>query len=474
MAIQQRSRSIRSRTIEICAWVIGSFLVAAIVGAAVPLGAYAIGVVAVILAVMTLLRRLSLPHLGKARAFGLIWFSFALISTTAGYQEQVAEEQRLAVELAELRQVDPDQYLARIQERDEEAWLEELEALRPDQYADEIARREREAARQVQRERAAQVREAQRADARAAAEHADMAETLSQFENALSTASVAVDQPFIPPGTLDGVRQYLHQIDLLAEPFILAEGNRLTSDQGARLEMLRAEVGDFQVRTFPQVRDAYGPIVRRELWIDDTSARTVGAGFRTIQLTSVRYTFNRAIQEHLNQLRPDWIRLRFTTAMFIEYEAGPGVRADFDHAAPQDDEIVDWRNGFPRRLQPPSVARTDPTSAQTSVVSTGRLGRWRVDCGVPCDFSVELTDGGEIASLWSFDEGSSSTRPLGPPEYTEGVYLFRFTDEVGVSQREVAEVTEAGALTIRDRGGVTMRGEPLEPPNMSLLSLGGE
>lgn len=470
MAIQQRSRSIRSRAIEICAWVIGSFLVAAIVGAAVPLGAYAIGVVAVILAVMILLRRLPLPHLGKARAFGLIWFSFVLISITAGYQEQVAEEQRLAVELAELRQVDPDQYLARIQERDEETWLEELEALRPDQYADEIAWREREAARQAQRDRAAQVREAQRA----AAERADMAETLSRFENALSSASVAVDQPFIPPGTLDGVRQYLHQIDLLAEPFILAEGNRLTSDQGARLEALRAEVVDFQVRTFPQVRDAYGPIIRRELWIDDTSARTVGAGFRTIQLTSVRYTFNRAIQEHLNQLRPDWIRLRFTTAMFIEYEAGPGVRADFDHAAPQDDEIVDWRNGFPRRLQPPSVARMEPTSVQTSVVSTGRLGRWRVDCGVPCDFSIELTEGGEIASLWSFDEGSSSTRPLGPPEYADGVYRFRFTDEVGVTQREVAEVTEAGALTIRDRVGVTMRGDPLEPPNMSLLSSGGE
>lgn len=353
MDAQKESRSVRSRAIEFVAWAIGSFLVAAVLGTASPLGAYGAGVVAAVIAVAVLFGRITLPVLGKARAVGLIWLSFVLLAGTAGYQVQLAEDKRLVAELAELRSTDVDAYLERIRD-EEELWLTELESLRPEAYEEEVARRERDAAeaeavRIAEIERRREEREAEREAIRAQEAEQAAVQAQNRFEAALARAVAEVDGPLTLPTSMEDIGAFLARVDRQAEPFVLVADASPTPGQLEQLRALRAEVTAFQEREFPRVRDALGPLLRRALWIDDTTARTTGPGFRTLELTSYRYTLNRNIQADFDPVRETLIQLRFSNVMFREFEDGPGSRFTLDHASPADDEILIWRGGLPRR-----------------------------------------------------------------------------------------------------------------------------
>lgn len=386
MEAQIQSRSIKSRGFEIVVWGLGGLLFAAIVGTMNPLAAYGVGAICAVGSAAILSGRVSIPQLRKARAFGLIWVAFVMISGTVGYQAQLAEDQRVASELATLRETDPDAYLARLQQQDEAIWLQELEILRPNQFEAEIERRQQEVAdlegaQQRERDRIEREREIARTEARAAAEIAELEEAQSQFENALLTASVAVTEPFNAPGTLRDVAQYLNRIDLLAAPFILAEDQQLNPDQASELEALRREVVQFQTRTFPSVRDAFGPIFRRELWIDDGTARTSGGDFKVIEIVKPEFALNRQIvsfnEEHFDVL----VRLRFTSAEYRALPGGPARQVfDFDRFSAGDGEIVGWRNGQAFRPAPPGQSEPEANQAsERHSIARGVLGQWLVD-----------------------------------------------------------------------------------------------
>jgi ABC-type multidrug transport system fused ATPase/permease subunit len=95
----------------------------------------------------------------------------ASILVIAGFMALIAsQEEQRQTRWAELRQTDPNAYLAELAPVNETRWLEELRELRPEDFAQEVARREAEA--EAQREAEA-AEAARRADAEAAERRAE-------------------------------------------------------------------------------------------------------------------------------------------------------------------------------------------------------------------------------------------------------------------------------------------------------------
>jgi hypothetical protein len=90
------------------------------------------------------------------RGRGAVVFVLAGVFSVAAFQVHV--EQREA-RWAELRQSDPDAYLAEVIRVDRDRWFAELRELRPDQYEQEVARREAEADRRAREAEAARLRQ---------------------------------------------------------------------------------------------------------------------------------------------------------------------------------------------------------------------------------------------------------------------------------------------------------------------------
>ena len=350
MAEENKKRSILSRVWEFLIWVFGGLVVAATLFLINPWVSYCAAILSIIGGLFVLSGKISFSRFGKARAVGLLWFGLISVLGTAGYQASQAE-------LAELRQNSPVEYLVLIRERQgDEAWLRELQLLDPAAHQDEVERRRRVAAEEAAAQaEAEESRRLQRiADANEARERAARAQAVrlrNTFEDALRSAEAGVNQPVELPTRISDVRNFLRRVDRYASTFRHAEVTTPSAEEAERLERLRRDLIAFQVREFPRVRDALGPALRRELWIDDASAKTIGSGYRTVEFTSLRYALNRNTQSDFQTVRSTLRQLRFNRVIFRQYEGGQGVSYDLSALSPDDNEIVEWRNNMPRRLR---------------------------------------------------------------------------------------------------------------------------
>tara|TARA_R110002096_G_scaffold51665_18_gene135072 strand:+ start:2404 stop:3807 length:1404 start_codon:yes stop_codon:yes gene_type:complete len=465
-------------------WVIGSFLIAPGTALANPLVAYVIAVLCAAAAISIFLDKVSIPNFGKTRAVGLIWLSFLLLTAAPTFQLQraqerqaaqlqLAEEERAAEELAELRESAPEQYLARVREESSDAfWLSQLRELDPPAFQEETERRERAAAEAVEAHAAEVERlSAQRSEAAAAAATAATQRRQTAFDEALTSAERDISRPVELPNTAAEVAVFLRRVDRYASIFNDAESIALDGNQPERLRRFRAELVAFQRREFPRVRDALGPALRRDLWIDDATARTIGPGYRSIEFTSYRYTLNRNIQGDFGTVRETLRKLRFSTAVFRPYADGAGSRYDLSSFSPNDDEVVEWRNGIPRRLAVQSVS---PPARGLQASGPGTIGVWRADCGVPCEIRIVASSGGEISSVWTYSDGSSGPRALSAPTLTGNRFRFPLVDEIGRDQGEYIIVSRSGAFSIYDRLGLTMTGELVGAVDFSMFGSASE
>jgi len=347
------SRGFVSRLVEFAFWVVGGFILAPLVAWLNPWAAISVAIIAVGAAVLTLIGKLSIPLLGTARAAGLIWFAFLFVTAPISIQLQRAEERQQAETLAELRETEPQQYLARIrQEEDETFWLAELQDLDPDEFQEETERRLLEAREATERrQRQAEEAERERIARQEAADAAAVARALQRLEESLERAERDIERPVVLPTSIEDVGGFIIRVERYSTIIENAEGLALDDALEARVTEFRSNLIAFQRREFPRVRDRLGPALRQDLWIDNASARTIGAGYRTIEFTSGRYILNRNIDADYRVVRETLGQLRFNSAVFREYEGGSGSRYDLGAYSPADDEIVVWRNGLPRRLR---------------------------------------------------------------------------------------------------------------------------
>lgn len=106
----------------------------------------------------------------------------------------------------------------------------------------------------------------------------------------------------------------------------------------ARLKRL---ISEKQVAAFPKLRDAYGPVMRAALWEANGTAKTIGAGFRTIEFSAPEFAANRNIAKFQTEVEPVLKRLRFTKVSYRWYEEASEYQY-YTLTPPKDGEVVIW------------------------------------------------------------------------------------------------------------------------------------
>lgn len=282
-------------------------------------------------------------------------------------------------ELMKLRETDPGAYLEKI-ERDQARWLRELKELAPDRYVAEQAKidaerkaAEREAARveaernaaekeaalveaerkAAEREEAARIeaerRAAKRAEAKRLATERSAARAQEQAREAAEYVAriereIAGLSSFDPRQYTDSQTSLVVGLGLFSFwAQIYDDGSQLSlNDQQEELrQKYKQTVIAHQRRALPIFRDNYGPILRKELWEHDASARTFGSGFTTVEFVAGFFAANRNIKEFQKSASETLRALRFKRARYKWYEDAREYQF-YDMDALPDGELVIW------------------------------------------------------------------------------------------------------------------------------------
>lgn len=263
-------------------------------------------------------------HLGH-RAFSAFIAFFVGLLTTAASFGFMSDTQRLA----DLREADPTAYLSELEGKNQTQWLAELEQLAPERHALETAKiAEDEAIRQVEA-----------AALRAAEDEEKVTAYIEQLDREIaSIPSVQASNYTEDVTTINTGLLLIRVWSLLYE-----EGGNLDLNEEAqqKRQQFRQLVVRKQTEMLPTMRDDYGPAMRQQLWEADGSARTIGAGYRTVEFVSAAFARNANIQQIHLELRENLMMLRFTRAQYKWFERA----SDFSYytlEVPRDSDIVKW------------------------------------------------------------------------------------------------------------------------------------
>lgn len=84
--------------------------------------------------------------------------------------------------------------------------------------------------------------------------------------------------------------------------------------------------------------------MRQQLWEADGSARTIGAGYKTVEFVSVAFARNANIKQIHTEIRENLMMLRFTRAQY-KWIKEASEFSYYDMEVPKDSDIVKWESG---------------------------------------------------------------------------------------------------------------------------------
>ncbi|HCP81989.1 MAG TPA: hypothetical protein DIT67_10505 [Octadecabacter sp.] len=330
-----------------------------------------IGLAFTVVPLVAIVRPLPTLWLGH-RGFSLSVAFFVGLMTTAASFGDLSETRRLS----ELRDTDSAAYLNELEGRDQVKWLAELKLLDPDLYAVEAAKIEEAVA--ARRAEVAALEAARRAEAAAleAARKAEAAVTEAariEEERKVADARRAEAEVRRKAEQQEKIAEYIGQLDREIASIPGIQASKYTSDvsninlgllligawgllyeQGDSLDLdaemqkkrmqFRQLLVRKQAQLLPALRDAYGPAMRRQLWEADGSARTIGAGYRTVEFVSATFARNANIKQIHTEIRENLMMLRFTRAQYKWFRQA----SEFSYYAlevPKDSDIVKWESG---------------------------------------------------------------------------------------------------------------------------------
>lgn len=118
-----------------------------------------------------------------------------------------------------------------------------------------------------------------------------------------------------------------------------SHGMTMSEDTQAKRKALFEKLSAVQKAALPVLRDKYGPLVRERLWENDITARTIGSGYRTIDLVGALFAANRNIAKVNDTLYPTLIRLRFTRSQYRWFD-GADKYTYYQIVPPKDGDIA--------------------------------------------------------------------------------------------------------------------------------------
>lgn len=122
------------------------------------------------------------------------------------------------------------------------------------------------------------------------------------------------------------------------------ENLELDSDAQQKRQKFRQLLVRKQAELLPKMRDAYGPAMRQQLWEADGSARTIGAGYRTVEFVSATFARNANIKQIHTEIRENLMMLRFSRAQYKWFKQASEYTY-YTLEAPKDTDIVKWESG---------------------------------------------------------------------------------------------------------------------------------
>ncbi len=287
-----------------------------------------VGVALLLLPGVALLKPLPKLRLGH-RGFSFAVMFFVGLPATIGSVGMVNDQKE--AEFSALKENNPDEYLRSLKDTDQDRWMSELAEIDPEQHAAEKARIAEEEARRV----------AEVAAAREAEEQARIDSYVEQLDREIAS--------------IPGIRasKYTEDVASINTGLIVIGAWALFYEEGAKLDLpeeallkrqqFRNAFVRKQTELLPAMRDAYGPAMRKQLWEADGSARTIGAGYRTVEFVSVAFARNANIKQIHTDIYENLMMLRFTRAQY-KWIKHASEFSYYTLEVPKDSDIVRWES----------------------------------------------------------------------------------------------------------------------------------
>lgn len=308
-------------------------------------------VIAPIIALFKPIPSVGLNHRGFSAAV-LFFVGLPMALGVMGMNEQSSK-------LAALKLSDPPAYLAELKTTDQTKYLSELAEIDPERHnaeseriADEEAQRTAElqaaeAATVAEQAAAALTTKAEEDARRADAERAETELYLEQLDRELASL------PGVSASKFTGSVSEINLGLVLIGTWNLLYENGSSLNLDAEGQKKRQRFQDLLIRKqaemFPALRDAYGPAMRSQLWEADGSARTLGAGYRTVEFVSAAFARNANIKQIHTEMFENLLMLRFTRAQYKWFDQA----SEFSYYTlepPKDTDLVKWDSGARFRL----------------------------------------------------------------------------------------------------------------------------
>ena len=127
---------------------------------------------------------------------------------------------------------------------------------------------------------------------------------------------------------------------------LAADGNALSLNANQRMILsdFKSQVSGVQAAAFPRMRDAFGPIWRKVFQKADVNIRTVGPGYRTIEVIGAAFADDQMKKEFTDLFWKTLHIFRFKRLTFKWHKDADDYTYD-DIKSPDDRDLVTWEQG---------------------------------------------------------------------------------------------------------------------------------
>lgn len=144
-----------------------------------------------------------------------------------------------------------------------------------------------------------------------------------------------------PMQSMEDVGEYLSTFNLWAYACQDGSSFNLNADEARLLAAFRQKAESVQAEAFPKLRDAFGPILRKQIAQLQVSAVTSGPGFKTVRFSGQPFSTAGNIDEFHTQVNIVLLQLRFEKADYKAANNTPTLKT-LPVSNLNDKEMVVW------------------------------------------------------------------------------------------------------------------------------------
>lgn len=148
-----------------------------------------------------------------------------------------------------------------------------------------------------------------------------------------------------PMQSMEDVGEYLSIFNLWAYAYQDGTGFNLNTDEAKLLAAFRQKAEVVQAEAFPKLRDAFGPILRKQIAQLEISAVTSGQGFKTVRFSGRPFSVADNIDDFHAEVKVVLFQLRFEKAEYKADRNAPTLKT-LPVSSLNDKALVIWEDNL--------------------------------------------------------------------------------------------------------------------------------